>query len=290
MSVASEIARIQGDKSVIRTKLVALGLAESSDGLDDLAAAIEGITDRGGVQAQVKEGETYTVPKGYHDGTGTVSGISGGGNYSLQSKSVTPSRSQQQVTPDAGYYGLSDVTVDAIPTSLQDVSTVTAGAGDVLSGKVIVDSGGKQVAGTMVSNGAVSKTLDAEETSYSIPKGYHTGAGKVSISLEEKSVTPTKSAQTVSPTEGKVLSEVTVEAIPAEYVATTDATAAATDILAGKTAYAKGQKVTGTMANNGAVNREIDGMQATSATIPAGYTTGGTVTLTNSIETALAAI
>ena len=44
------------------------------------------------------------------------------------------------------------------------------------------------------------------------------------------------------------------------------------------------------MPNNGATNLTIDGMQATSVSIPAGYTTGGTVSLTDSIEKALAAI
>ena len=290
MSVAEQIARIQGDKSAIRTKLQALGLAQPTDGLDELAAAVEGIVDRGGVQAQVKEGETYTVPKGYHDGTGTVSGVSGGGNYQLQSKSVTPSRSQQQVTPDAGYYGLSDVTVAAIPASLQDVSTVTAGAADVLSGKVIVDAAGKQVAGTMPDNGAVSKVLTADEASYTVPKGYHGGAGEVSVSLEQKSVSPTKAQQVVEPTAGKLLSQVAVAAIPAEYVSTEDATATAAQILAGKTAYAGGSKVTGTMPDNGAIAGEIDGMAATSYAVPAGYTSGGSVTLTGSIEAALAEI
>ena len=290
MSVASEIARIQGDKSAIRTKLVALGLAESSDGLDELAVAIEGIVDRGGVQAQVKEGETFTIAKGYHDGTGTVAGVAGGGNYQLQSKSVTPSRSQQSVTPDSGYYGLSDVKVAAIPSNLQDVSTVTAAAGDVLSGKVIVDAEGKQVAGTMSNNGAVAKTLTVDETSYTVPKGYHSGAGTVSVSLEEKSVTPTKSAQAIEPTDGKVLSKVTVGAIPAEYVTTGDATAVAANILDGKTAYVDGAKLTGTMPNNGTISGTIDGMEATTYQVPSGYAAGGTVSLTDSIETALAAI
>lgn len=290
MSVASEIARIQGDKSAIRTKLVALGLAQAGDGLDALAAAVEGIEDCGSVQAQVKEGETYTISKGYHDGTGTVAGVSGGGNYSLQSKSVTPSRSQQEVTPDAGYYGLSNVKVAAIPSSLQDVSTVTAAASDVLSGKVIVDSAGKQVAGSMPNNGAVSKVLDADAPSYTVPAGYHTGKGTVSVELEQKSATPGKSSQTVEPTAGKLLSAVTVAPIPAEYISTEDATAKASDILAGKTAYSGGSKVTGSMPNNGAVSGVIDGMSQSSYAVPAGYTSGGSVTLSSSIETALSEI
>lgn len=54
---------------------------------------------------------------------------------------------------------------------------------------------------------------------------------------------------------------------------TQDATVAATEILAGKTAYAKGQKVTGTMTNNGAVTGAIDTV-AGEYTIPQGYHDG----------------
>ena len=44
------------------------------------------------------------------------------------------------------------------------------------------------------------------------------------------------------------------------------------------------------MANNGDVTTTIDGLTTTSVTIAAGYTSGGTVSLTNDIETQLAAI
>lgn len=290
MSISTEITRIQTDRNTIRTKLVELGLAQSSDDLDKLAVAVDSIVDNGAVSVQVQEGDTYTIPKGYHNGSGTVSGVAGGGNYNLQSKNVTPTKGQQNITPDDGYYGLSDVTVGAIPTTYQDVSGVTAAAEDVLTGKVIVSADGKVAAGTMANNGAVSKTLTAFEPSYTVPKGYHSGAGAVSVSLETKTTAPTKSLQTISPSEGKLLSSVTVEAIPGNYVDTSDATAAAGEILAGKTAYIGGLKVEGTMANNGAVNKTIDGLTGTSAAIPAGYTTGGTVSLDSSIEDALAAI
>lgn len=60
--------------------------------------------------------------------------------------------------------------------------------------------------------------------------------------------------------------------------------------MVGSTAYVAGSKVTGTMPNNGATNLSIDGMLATSVVVPAGYTTGGTVSLTNPIEDALPAI
>lgn len=287
-----QLTRIQDARNRIRTKAVDLGIASSTAKIDALATAIEGIENRGAVSAQVQEGDTYTIPKGYHNGSGTVSGVAGGGNYNLQSKTVTPTKSQQNVTPDSGYYGLSDVTVGAIPDNYNDTSAVTAGAVDVLANKVIVDATGATVAGTMANNGAVSKTLDATSgnQSYTVPKGYHSGTGAVKIVLEEKSATPTKSAQTVTPTSGKVLSKVTVAAIPDEYITTTDATATAADILDGETAYVGGVKVTGTMANNGAADASIDGLTTTSVAIPAGYTTGGTVTLTDDIYNALAAI
>ena len=290
MSIALELSRIQTDRNTIRAKLVELGMATGTANLDALATAIDGIINQGAVSVTVKEGETYTIPKGYHNGSGTVSGVAGGGNYNLQSKTATPTKKQQNVTPDAGYYGLSDVTVAPIPDAYQDVSSVTAAAGDVLTGKVYVLADGTVTTGTMPNNGTVSKTLDATTITYTIPKGYHSGTGTVTITLETKTVTPTKSAQDITPTSGKVLSKVTVNPIPDNYIDTTDADATAENILVDKTAYVGGAKVTGTMANNGDTSGTIDGLTTTSASIPAGYTSGGTVSLTGDIEEALAAI
>lgn len=290
MSIALELSRIQTDRNTIRAKLVELGMATGTANLDALATAIDGIVNQGAVSVTVKEGETYTIPKGYHNGSGTVSGVAGGGNYNLQSKTATPTKKQQNVTPDAGYYGLSDVTVAPIPDAYQDVSSTTAAAGDVLTGKVYVLADGTVTTGTMPNNGTVSKTLDATTITYTIPKGYHSGTGTVTITLETKTVTPTKSAQDITPTSGKVLSKVTVNPIPDNYVDTTDADATVANILVDKTAYVGGVKVTGTMANNGDTSGTIDGLTTTSAAIPAGYTSGGTVSLTNDIENALSAI
>lgn len=290
MSIQTEITRLQAARNKIRTKLVALGLATSTAKMDALADAIDEIENNGAVSASVQEGSSYTIPKGYHNGSGTVSGVSGGGNYSLQAKSITPTKKQQSIAPDAGYYGLSAVTVGAIPDNYQDTSPVTAGAGDVLANKVIVNADGETVAGTMPNNGAVSKTLDAATKSYTVPAGYHDGTGKVQIVTEEKTATPTKAAQEITPATGKVLSKVSIGAIPANYIDTSDADALAANILEDKTAYVDGAKVTGTMANNGAISKTIDGLNVTSYTVPAGYTSGGSVALTNDIETALAEI
>lgn len=77
MSVQSEITRIQTARNTLRTKAVELGIAASTAKIDALATAYDGIENRGAVSAQVQEGDTYTIPKGYHNGNGTVSGVAG---------------------------------------------------------------------------------------------------------------------------------------------------------------------------------------------------------------------
>lgn len=293
MSTQTEITRLQTARNKLRTWLVGLGLAASTDKLDTLATAAAAIKNQGAVDASVKEGESYTIPAGYHNGTGTVKGVSGGGNYQLQAKTVTPTKGQQAVTPDQGYYGLSGVTVGAIPEAYQDVSATTAAPGDVLANKVFVDAEGVTKTGTMPDNGAVAKVLDAStgNQEYTVPAGKHSGAGKVSIVLEDKSATPAKAAQDITPTKGKVLGKVTVTAIPAKYQDVSGVTATAAHVLAGnKFVTADGTLTAGTMANNGAISKTIDGLTATEVTIPAGYTSGGKVSMTADIETALAAI
>jgi hypothetical protein len=293
MSTQTEITRLQTARNKLRTWLVGLGLAASTDKLDALADKASAIKNQGAVDANVKEGESYTIPAGYHNGSGTVKGVSGGGNYNLQAKSVTPTKEQQSVTPDQGYYGLSGVTVGAIPENYQDVSATTAAPADVLANKVFIDADGVTQAGTMPDNGAVEKVLDATtgNQEYTVPAGKHSGAGKVSVALETKSATPAEAAQDITPTKGKVLGKVTVGAIPDKYKDVSGVTAGAADVLDGKfIVLADGSKVEGTMANNGAIAKTIDGLTQTSVDIPAGYTSGGTVSMTDDIENALASI
>lgn len=132
------------------------------------------------------------------------------------------------------------------------------------------------------------------------------------VNAQEKTVTPSTSAQTVTPdVEYNALSQVTVEAVTndidsniipenikkntsilgvvgtlTEGIDTSDATATSDDIVLDKTAYVNGMKITGTMANNGGLNYAPT---TTEQTIPAGYTSGGTVyAVTNDIDSNIA--
>lgn len=277
-TIEAKYLRIANARDTIRAKLVELGIAESSMHLDALAAIIADIVNQGAVSVQIKEGQTYTIPAGFHNGSGTVSGVSGGGEYTLEpTKTVTPTKSQQNVTPSSGFYGLEGVTVLPIPAIYQDVSPVTAAAEDVLTGKIIVLANGTTAAGTMVDNGAVSVVLDATTVTYTVPKGKHSGTGKVSIVLEEKTVTPTKSEQVVTPAAGKVLSKVTIDPIPEKYVDNSAVTATDAKVLDGEKYGADREVRTGTMPNNGAVSGSMNGIDTTEVSVAAGYTSGGKV-------------
>lgn len=66
----------------------------------------------------------------------------------------------------------------------------------------------------------------------------------------------------------------------AKFYDTSSADISASDVLTGKTAFGASGSVPGSMANNGSTSGTI-GAKAGTVTIPAGYTTGGTVSLTN---------
>lgn len=209
MSISTQITRLQMIRNAIRDALIALGvITDSSADFEDCQTAIERIKNRGEIAVTLDTvTKSKTIDSGYYKG-GSVSIVTqektatANGDITpdagkvlskvtvnvsseapiLQEKSVTPTKSVQEITNDEGYDGLSKVTVGAIPAAYQDVTGVTAEAGDVLANKVFVDSTGATVPGTMQNNGTVEAKINGlTVTSYTVPGGYHSGDGTVSL-------------------------------------------------------------------------------------------------------------
>lgn len=63
----------------------------------------------------------------------------------------------------------------------------------------------------------------------------------------------------------------------------------APDLLSGKELInSDGNIVIGTMTDNGVISKAMDGINTKSVSVPAGYTSGGTVSLTNDIDNEVA--
>ena len=166
--------------------------------------------------------------------------------HNNQAKSASPSSSSQTITPDAGYDGLSSVTISAVSLQNKTVSPTTS------SQQVNADSGYNGL-GTVTVNAIKlqSKSVTPTQSAQTVTAdSTYDGLSSVTVNapnLQNKTITPTKSTQTATPDSNYTgLGTVTINPIPDNYITTDDATAGASDIVSGWTAYVNGEKITGT--------------------------------------------
>ena len=118
MSIADKITQLTNIRAAIRTALINKGVAAAAHDFADFAADIASIPT----------------------------------SFSLQSKTISPSTSQQTVRPDSGYDGLSQVTVNAVPLQAKNVTpnaagqTVTPGSGYLGLSQVVLPAEANLVA------------------------------------------------------------------------------------------------------------------------------------------------
>lgn len=163
-------------------------------------------------------------------------------------KTITPTKSSQTAVA-SGRYTTGTVTVAAIPDQYQDVSATTATPAHVASGDVFVDADGIEQTGKL---DVTNVMLSNADNSHIVTGGYiNTLMSSPVIEVYEPDLGDATRAQVLN---GAVFSS-------KNYI-----------------------YQTGTMPNNGDTSQTIDGLETQSVSVPAGYTTGGTIALDSTIN------
>lgn len=255
--------------------------------------------NNGSVSATLdKDDPLYIIPSGFHDGTGKVQ--LGDVAPKLQKKSVNPSERKQIVAADSAYDGLSEITVNAIPSDYvgsniehQDANSLT-----VQEETVIIPAGyyetqvtqsvASGTAGTpTATKGAVNNHTVTVTPSVTNTTGYITGGTQTGVAITVSASELVSGSLEITENGPQDVTNYKTVNVNVEGINTSDATATATDMIEGATAYVNGEKIVGIMPDNGEITGSIDGLNVTQYSVPSGYTRGGTVQLTQDIENAL---
>ena len=110
--------------------------------------------------------DVYTIPVGYHDGTGTVA--------------LAPWEKEKIVSGNIA----ENVVLFGVPGELPLTDDATAVEASVLAAETFYAGGSKRY-GAMPNNGATALTISDKNDVLTIPEGYHNGNGTVSISAAE---------------------------------------------------------------------------------------------------------
>ena len=317
MSIATQIERLQGVRNQIRAKMVALGLSENTDLLQNLADDLDKVALRGDASTTLDTStRSKTLDAGYYTGgtikvpddyfpvnstntTATANDVLSGKKFVNTSGSTVTgtiaTASSSDVSGNVKGADPTKITLTAAKALGSSSTTATAkavitkglytGSSNIekdLTSKTLTATAEAKLANT---NGAISITASTSDIVKTSTGDYSNGfITKVTVSptpSEEKTAIPSNTTQTVTPKAGKLLSKVTINAIPSPYYNTSGVTATAGTVLKDyKFVNSSGATVTGTIAtaDSSNVSGSVSGSNPEKITLTTEKTLGSSST------------